>query len=60
MGVSGKWIRSLVGLKKSEKPESSEKDGNAEGSKHMLRQRNYKDPLVLLPQHTFEAFQTDS
>ncbi|KAE9616785.1 putative IQ motif, EF-hand binding protein [Lupinus albus] len=27
MGVSGKWIRALVGLKKSDKPESSEKDG---------------------------------
>lgn len=25
MGVSGKWIKALVGLKKSEKPE---KDGN--------------------------------
>lgn len=28
MGVSGKWIKALVGLKKSEKPESSDKDGN--------------------------------
>ncbi|MCI26849.1 protein IQ-DOMAIN 1, partial [Trifolium medium] len=28
MGVSGKWIRALVGLKKSEKTGSSEKDGN--------------------------------
>jgi len=28
MGVSGKWIRALIGLKKSVKPESSEKDGN--------------------------------
>ncbi|XP_004506237.1 protein IQ-DOMAIN 5 isoform X2 [Cicer arietinum] len=28
MGVPGKWIRALVGLKKSEKSESSEKDGN--------------------------------
>lgn len=28
MGVSGKWIKSLIGIKKSEKPESSEKDGN--------------------------------
>ncbi|CAL0303976.1 unnamed protein product [Lupinus luteus] len=28
MGVSGKWIRALVGLKKSDKPGSSEKDGS--------------------------------
>lgn len=28
MGVSGKWIRALVGLKKSEKSPSSEKDEN--------------------------------
>lgn len=28
MGVSGKWIRALVGLKKSEKSQSSEKDEN--------------------------------
>ena len=26
MGVSGKWIKALVGLKKSEKSQSSEKD----------------------------------
>lgn len=28
MGVSGKWIKALVGLKKSEKSPSSEKDEN--------------------------------
>uniref|UniRef100_A0A0R0I9T7 DUF4005 domain-containing protein n=1 Tax=Glycine max TaxID=3847 RepID=A0A0R0I9T7_SOYBN len=28
MGVSGKWIKALVARKKSEKPESLEKDGN--------------------------------
>lgn len=28
MGVSGKWIKALVGLRKSEKSLSSEKDGN--------------------------------
>ncbi|XP_059659677.1 protein IQ-DOMAIN 5 [Cornus florida] len=28
MGVSGKWIKALVGLKKSEKSQSSEKDEN--------------------------------
>lgn len=28
MGVSGKWIRALVGLKKSDKSQSSEKDEN--------------------------------
>ena len=26
LGVSGKWIKSLIGLKKSEKSQSSEKD----------------------------------
>ncbi|KAK7263482.1 hypothetical protein RJT34_31073 [Clitoria ternatea] len=31
MGVSGKWIKALVGIKKSDKPESSEKDGNKVG-----------------------------
>ncbi|KAL5575984.1 hypothetical protein UlMin_017683 [Ulmus minor] len=33
MGVSGKWIKALVGLKKSEKPRSSEKDEKSAGSK---------------------------
>lgn len=28
MGVSGKWIKALVGLRKSEKSQSSEKDEN--------------------------------
>lgn len=28
MGVSGKWIKALVGLKKSERSKSSEKDEN--------------------------------
>ncbi|XP_027346138.1 protein IQ-DOMAIN 1 isoform X2 [Abrus precatorius] len=31
MGVSGKWIKALVGIKKSDKSESSEKDGNKFG-----------------------------
>lgn len=31
MGVSGKWIRALVGLKKSEKSHSSEKEENKSG-----------------------------
>nr|AFK39890.1 unknown [Medicago truncatula] len=34
MGVPGKWIRALVGLKKSEKRESLEKDGNASKFRH--------------------------
>lgn len=34
MGVPGKWIRALVGLKKSEKRESFEKDGNASKFRH--------------------------
>lgn len=33
MGVSGKWIKALVGLKKSEKSQSSEKDENRGASK---------------------------
>lgn len=38
MGVSGKWIRSLIGLKKSEKAESSEKDRNKVGkSRHQRK-----------------------
>ncbi|MED6164941.1 hypothetical protein PIB30_094984 [Stylosanthes scabra] len=38
MGVSGKWIRSLIGLKKSEKAQSSEKDQNKVGkSRHQRK-----------------------
>ncbi|KAJ7948077.1 Protein IQ-DOMAIN 1 [Quillaja saponaria] len=39
MGVSGKWIKALVGLKKSEKSESSEKDkdGNARRALRALK-----------------------
>ncbi|CAI9105787.1 OLC1v1004800C1 [Oldenlandia corymbosa var. corymbosa] len=32
MGVSGKWIRALVGSKKQDKSQSSEKDGNRTGT----------------------------
>lgn len=39
MGVPGKWIRALVGLKKSEKRESLEKDGN-QASKFRHRRKN--------------------
>lgn len=28
MGVSGKWIKALIGLNKSEKPQSLQKDGH--------------------------------
>ncbi|KAJ4826802.1 hypothetical protein Tsubulata_016022 [Turnera subulata] len=41
MGVSGKWIKALVGLKKSEKSPSSDKDENRTGgskSRHRRRQ----------------------
>ncbi|KAF1898883.1 hypothetical protein Lal_00019004 [Lupinus albus] len=34
MGVSGKWIRALVGLKKSEKSDSSDKDRNVSKFRH--------------------------
>ncbi|KAJ7981251.1 Protein IQ-DOMAIN 1 [Quillaja saponaria] len=41
MGVSGKWFKALVGLKKSDKSESSEKDGNrTSGSKFQHRRRH--------------------
>ncbi|XP_062082445.1 protein IQ-DOMAIN 5 isoform X2 [Humulus lupulus] len=40
MGVSGKWIRALVGLKKSEKSQSSEKDENRAGSKSRHRRKH--------------------
>lgn len=42
MGVSGKWIKALVGLKKSEKSHSSEKDENrtAAGSKFWHRRKH--------------------
>ncbi|RVW95577.1 Protein IQ-domain 1 [Vitis vinifera] len=42
MGVSGKWIKALVGLKKSEKSQSSEKDESrtAAGSKFWHRRKH--------------------
>ena len=42
MGVSGKWIKALVGLKKSEKSESSEKNESrtAAGSKFWHRRKH--------------------
>ncbi|VVA29757.1 PREDICTED: IQ-DOMAIN [Prunus dulcis] len=41
MGVSGKWIKALVGLKKSEKSESSERDENrTAGNKFRHRRKN--------------------
>ncbi|KAK7375218.1 hypothetical protein VNO78_35911 [Psophocarpus tetragonolobus] len=38
MGVSGKWIKALVGLKKSEKVGASEKNGNVNKFHHQRRQ----------------------
>ncbi|XP_012446126.1 protein IQ-DOMAIN 5 [Gossypium raimondii] len=41
MGVSGKWIKALVGLKKSEKSQSSEKvENRATGSKFLHRRKH--------------------
>ncbi|XP_024017022.1 protein IQ-DOMAIN 1 isoform X2 [Morus notabilis] len=40
MGVSGRWIRALVGLKKSEKSPSSEKDENRATSKSRHRRKH--------------------
>ncbi|CAL8162437.1 unnamed protein product [Prunus armeniaca] len=41
MGVSGKWIKALVGLKKSEKSQSSERDENrTAGNKFRHRRKN--------------------
>ncbi|KAI4334162.1 hypothetical protein L6164_018886 [Bauhinia variegata] len=40
MGASVKWIKALVGLKKSDKSESSEKDGNRTGKFRHRRQHS--------------------
>ncbi|KAL2331871.1 hypothetical protein Fmac_019452 [Flemingia macrophylla] len=45
MGVSGKWIKALVGLKKSEKSASSEKGGNKVGKFHHQRRHVGVDEL---------------
>ncbi|XP_031267091.1 protein IQ-DOMAIN 1-like isoform X1 [Pistacia vera] len=41
MGVSGKWIRALVGLKKSEKSPSSEKDENRAAASKFRHRRKH-------------------
>ncbi|XP_040993623.1 protein IQ-DOMAIN 1 [Juglans microcarpa x Juglans regia] len=41
MGVSGKWIKALVGLKKSEKSESSEKGENRSATRKFRHQRKH-------------------
>lgn len=41
MGVSGKWIKSLVGLKKSEKSQSSEKDKNRTAASKFRHRRRH-------------------
>uniref|UniRef100_A0A2N9FGX6 DUF4005 domain-containing protein n=1 Tax=Fagus sylvatica TaxID=28930 RepID=A0A2N9FGX6_FAGSY len=41
MGVSGKWIRALVGLKKSEKSQSSEKDENRTAASKSRHRRKH-------------------
>ncbi|XP_020238403.1 protein IQ-DOMAIN 1 isoform X2 [Cajanus cajan] len=51
MGVSGRWIKALVGLKKSEKPASSEKGGNVgkfhHQRRHVVELDNGKHPTEL-------------
>ncbi|XVF19601.1 hypothetical protein REPUB_Repub11eG0125000 [Reevesia pubescens] len=41
MGVSGKWIKALVGLKKSEKSPSSEKEANRAASSKFRHRRKH-------------------
>ncbi|XVF69287.1 hypothetical protein PTKIN_Ptkin11bG0068900 [Pterospermum kingtungense] len=41
MGVSGKWIKALVGLKKSEKSQSSEKEENRAAASNFRHQRKH-------------------
>ncbi|XWS28492.1 hypothetical protein CRYUN_Cryun25bG0074300 [Craigia yunnanensis] len=41
MGVSGKWIKALVGLKKSEKSQSSEKEENRAAASKFRHQRKH-------------------
>ncbi|KAG6629571.1 protein IQ-DOMAIN 5 isoform X1 [Carya illinoinensis] len=41
MGVSGKWIKALVGLKKSDKSESSEKSENRSATRKFRHQRKH-------------------
>ncbi|KAF2299838.1 hypothetical protein GH714_004336 [Hevea brasiliensis] len=41
MGVSGKWIKALVGLKRSEKSQSSEKDDNRTASSKFRPRRKH-------------------
>ncbi|XP_068500261.1 protein IQ-DOMAIN 5 isoform X3 [Phaseolus vulgaris] len=55
MGVSGKWIKALIGLKKSEKPESSVKDGNVGKFHHQQRQAVEFDNGKLLNELDCEA-----
>ncbi|XP_050367488.1 protein IQ-DOMAIN 5 [Argentina anserina] len=56
MGVSGKWIKALVGLKKSEKSQSSVKDDNRTTPNRFRHRRKHSveiDPDRL--QHEFDA-----
>lgn len=41
MGVSGKWFKALVGLKKSEKSQSSEKDDNSTATRKFQHRRKH-------------------
>ncbi|XP_047327479.1 protein IQ-DOMAIN 5-like [Impatiens glandulifera] len=43
MGVSGKWIKALIGLKKSERSQSSDKDGKKAGSFRHRRRKHSID-----------------
>ncbi|KAM7502363.1 hypothetical protein LguiB_001267 [Lonicera macranthoides] len=55
MGVSGKWLKALVGLKKSEKPQSSGKDENkiAGTGKYWHRRKNSVEINTDILQHEF-------
>lgn len=45
MGVSGKWIKALVGLKKSEKPQSSVKDDNRTTASRFQHRRKHSTEI---------------
>ncbi|KAM7497002.1 hypothetical protein LguiA_021416 [Lonicera macranthoides] len=53
MGVSGKWLKALVGLKKSEKPQSSGKDENVGTGKYWHRRKNSVEINTDILQHEF-------
>ncbi|XP_059430677.1 protein IQ-DOMAIN 5 [Corylus avellana] len=54
MGVAGKWIKALVGLKKSEKSESSEKDENRTAASKSRHRRKHSVEIDDKIQYEFD------